>query len=136
MGRRPDRRFDRALDTTLDQMDSWVVRPRSLTVSDARGQGASLRVTRHPEQGKVVVSHWRDDLCVASTPIEVGELPALIGVLADALGDAVRSIDRAPNDAVQRRRLLDAIKQWLRPHLAQIIDLRPLRQETENKGAG
>ena len=52
------------------------MRPRSLTIPDARGSGAYLRVTRHPEQRKVVISHWRDDVCVASTPVELVEVPS------------------------------------------------------------
>ena len=63
--------------------------PRRLSIPDARGQGATLRVTKHPEQRKIVLSHWRDGVCVASTPVELTEVPALIGVLADALGDAI-----------------------------------------------
>jgi hypothetical protein len=55
------------------------MRHRSLSIPDARGQEVHLRVTRHPEQRKVVLSHWRDGLCVSSTPVEVGEVPALIG---------------------------------------------------------
>jgi len=109
------------------------MRPRSLTIPDARGQAASLRVTRHPEQRKVVISHWRDDVCVASTPIEMGELPALIGVLADALGDAVRSGDSSPANTSLDTRLLDRIKRWLRPRLAQIVDLRPSRDQVNER---
>ena len=48
--------------------------PNRLHIPDARGQGASLRVTRHPDQRKVVLSHWRDGVCVASTPIELSEV--------------------------------------------------------------
>jgi hypothetical protein len=93
-------------------------------------------VTRHPEQRKVVISHWRDEVCVASTPIEMGELPALIGVLADALGDAVRSGDSSPADASLDTRLLDRIKRWLRPRLAQIVDLRPSHDQVANERTG
>lgn len=98
------------------------MRVRRLTIPDARGQGASLRVTRHPEQRKVVLSHWRDGVCVASTPVELGEIPVLIGVLADALGDGVRSDDLSP--AVTKPHLLAMVKAWLRPRLAQVVELR------------
>ena len=63
--------------------------PKSVTIQDARGNGASFRVTRHQAERKVVLSQWRGGVCVASTPIELGDIPALIGILADALGDAV-----------------------------------------------
>jgi len=92
--------------------------PNRLTIPDARGRGASLRVTRHSEQRKIVVSHWRDGLCVASTPIELSEVPALIGVLADALGDAVDTSRRIPVAPSQKASLLSAVRGWLRPKLA------------------
>jgi hypothetical protein len=93
-------------------------------VPDARGQGASLRVTGHPEQRKVVLSHWRDGLCVASTPVELSEVSALIGVLADALGDAIDAAAPAPV-APRRRAPIAAVLRWLRPTPAQVVDLRP-----------
>jgi hypothetical protein len=98
--------------------------PRRLSIPDARGQGATLRVTKHPEQRKIVLSHWRDGVCVASTPVELREVPALIGVLADALGDAV---DVAPQEIVappRRSSVLHVVRNWLRPRLAQITELR------------
>jgi hypothetical protein len=101
------------------------MQPRSLTIPDARGSGAYLRITRHPEQRKVVISHWRDDLCVASTPVELVEVPALIGVLADVIGDVVRSSDPLPANRGDSR-FLARIKAWLRPRLAQIVELRDM----------
>ena len=76
--------------------------PRRLSIPDARGQGATLRVTKHPEQRKIVLSHWRDGVCVASTPVELTEVPALIGVLADALGDAIDATPTAKQPAAER----------------------------------
>jgi hypothetical protein len=107
------------------------MRPSRLAIPDARGEGASLRVTRHPEQRKVVLSHWREGVCVASTPIELTEVPALIGVLADALGDA---IDRdVPLAGPSRLGLLERLRTWLRPHLAQITELRLVQPQDEEK---
>ena len=63
--------------------------PKTLTIPDARGNGASFRVTRHQAERKIVLSQWRDGVCVASTPIELSDVPALIGIFADALGEAV-----------------------------------------------
>src|ERR1700733_12573927 len=96
-------------------------------IPDARGDGASLRVTRHPEQGKVVLSHWRDGLCVASTPIELSEVSALIGVLADALGDAIDASAPTPPPVSRHRSVLASVRQWVRPALAQITELRVVR---------
>lgn len=102
--------------------------PNRLTIPDARGRGASLRVTRHSEQRKIVVSHWRDGLCVASTPIELSEVPALIGVLADALGDAVDTSGRTWVAPPQRASLPSAVRGWLRPKLAHVTELRSVRE--------
>ncbi len=71
-----------------------------------------------------MLSHWRDGICVASTPVELDELPELIALLADALGDAAR---RPESSAVAsgpvRPGVLAKLKMWLRPHLAQIVEL-------------
>lgn len=109
------------------------MRPRSLSIPDPRGQGAVLRVTKHPEQRKVVLSHWRDGVCVASTPVDVSEVPGLIGVLVDAMGDV---LDRTSHDralAAQRASVLSSIRRWLRPKLAQITELRLVRQSSDEK---
>ncbi len=63
--------------------------PKTLTIPDARGNGASFRVTRHQAERKIVLSQWRGGVCVASTPIELSDVPALIGIFADALGESV-----------------------------------------------
>jgi hypothetical protein len=112
------------------------MRPNRLSIPDARGQGASLRVTRHPEHGKVVLSHWRDGLCVASTPIELTEVSALIGMLADALGDAIDVPSKAPAELTPRPSLLAAIRHWLRPKLAQITEIRLVRESSDEQEIG
>jgi hypothetical protein len=105
---------------------------RTVALRDARGQGASLRVTRHPEQGKVVLSHWRDGVCVASTPVEIGELPELIALLADALGDAVRLGESSPVQPRAHARLLAKLRSWMQPRLAQIVELRAVARDNAN----
>jgi len=87
-----------------------------------------LRITRHSEQRKIVVSHWRDGLCVASAPIDLTEVPALIGLLADALGDAVDTAGRTPVAPPQRGSFLAAVRGWLRPKLAHVTELRLVRE--------
>lgn len=105
--------------------------PRSLSIPDSRGRGATLRVTRHPEQNKVVLSHWRDGVCVASTPIDLTEVSALIGVLADALGDAIDLTSTATGTASRGAQLLAELRAWLKPRLAQIVELRAPRDATD-----
>lgn len=105
--------------------------PKRIGISDARDNGASLRVTRHPRQRKVVLSHWRDGVCVASTPVDIEELPGLIGVLVGALGDAASvsdppaSMDPTPSTWSKRR-------SRFRPTVATVVHLplvRDLRWE-------
>ena len=110
------------------------MQPRRLSIPDARGQGATLRVTKHPEQRKIVLSHWRDGVCVASTPVELTEVPALIGVLADALGEA---IDATPTESSPppKGSLLSVIRSWLRPKLAQVAELRLVRDPARDEQA-
>jgi hypothetical protein len=110
--------------------------PRRLSIPDARGHGATLRVTKHPEQRKVVLSHWREGVCVASTPVDLSEVPALIGVLADALGDAIGGRQNPSAAAPRTGSLLSVARRWLRPRLAQITELRLVRDSSGVERAG
>jgi hypothetical protein len=111
--------------------DTGGVRPNRLTIPDARGHGATLRVTRHPEQGKVVLSHWREGVCVASTPIELSEVSGLIGVLADALGDAIDTSTPAGTTPARPPSVVGIVRNWIRPKLAQVTELRLVRNPRE-----
>ena len=125
----------RALDNRSARVHTQLVGalPKRLNIPDARGHGASLQVTRHPEQQKVVLSHWRDGICVASTPVDLAELPALIGVLAEALGDAAAMapspITESPPSPSLRHRLMARF----RPTFAKIVEL-PHRHPHEGDG--
>lgn len=62
-----------------------------LSISDARGGDATLRVTWHAPQRKVVLSHWHGPVCTASSAIEVEKVPQLVSSLVAALGQAAVS---------------------------------------------
>ena len=109
---------------------------RSLSIPDSRGHGSTLRVTRHPEQNKVVLSHRRDGVCVASTPIDLTDVSALIGVLADALSDAIdmtSPVSGAPSRGIQ---LLTELRAWLKPRLAQVVELRTAKGVADRTHTG
>jgi hypothetical protein len=55
----------------------------------------------------VIVSHWRDNVCVATTPVGVNEIAALVGLLVGALHDAAAGVPafEEPGDQAGRRRL-------------------------------
>ena len=55
---------------------------------DARGDDRSLRVSWHAEADMVVLSLWKDDTCVGSFRLGVGDVPALVEVLRACLQDA------------------------------------------------
>jgi hypothetical protein len=106
----------------------------SLTIPDARADGASMRVTWHPDRRKVVVSHWRDQVCVATTPIELSEVPGLISVLVDALGEAIND-PAAQVSPETRESLLTKIAHWLTPRVASVTEL-PLGSSPRLAGQG
>ncbi len=71
---------------------------RSAVVPDARGEGRALRATWHHEAGVVVLSMWRDNVCVATVPLEPEDVPALLEILAAGLADGY-DITRHPRSA-------------------------------------
>lgn len=59
---------------------------------DARGGDRALRVSWHEEQGLVILSLWRDNVCAGSFRLSIDEVPDLIELLRAGL---VRSYDSA-----------------------------------------
>lgn len=55
---------------------------------DARGADRALRVSWHTEADLVVLSMWRDNLCVGSFRLAIDEVPGLIAFLSSGLGSA------------------------------------------------
>ena len=55
---------------------------------DARGADRALRVSWHTEADLVVLSMWRENLCVGSFRLAIDEVPDLIAFLSSGLGSA------------------------------------------------
>lgn len=55
---------------------------------DPRHPGRRLRVSRHPGDGAVVVSLWRDEVCTGSFRLGVDAAAALAAELTAALVEA------------------------------------------------
>lgn len=72
-----------------------AVAGRSAVVPDVRGEGRALRTTWHHEAGVVVLSVWRDNVCVATTRLSPDDAAALVAALSDGLADGYR---RVPGD--------------------------------------
>lgn len=65
---------------------------------DARGGDRALRVSWHSESDVVVLSLWRDNVCVGSFRLAVDEVPDVIDLLREGL-------DAAYDAAARRRRI-------------------------------
>ncbi|MFZ5850699.1 MAG: hypothetical protein ACOYY2_04820 [Actinomycetota bacterium] len=55
---------------------------------DARGSERRLRVSWHSEQGLVVLSLWRGEICAGTFRLPVEDVPALVDLLESGLADA------------------------------------------------
>ncbi|PKW25532.1 hypothetical protein [Phycicoccus duodecadis] len=69
---------------------------RTAVVPDVRGEGRALRATWHHEAGVVVLSIWRDNVCVATTRVDPDEVPTLVDVLVAGLGEGYRTPSTTP----------------------------------------
>lgn len=59
--------------------------PPRVVVPDRRPGDRSLRVTWHADTQTVVFSHWVEGLCVASTPVSVGDATEVARFLTEVL---------------------------------------------------
>jgi hypothetical protein len=65
---------------------SWAYGNR-VFIEDSRDNGTFLRVTWHPEGQQLVVSHWRDEVCLAATRDDPARTPDLIALFVRGLGE-------------------------------------------------
>ena len=67
--------------------------PARGAVFDGRDvRGRALRVSAHPELGRVVVSIWQDDRCVATVRLAESDVPDLVRSLTESLLPAETAI--------------------------------------------
>lgn len=50
--------------------------------------GRTLRVSSHPEQGRVVLSIWQDSVCRATFRLAPEDVPAFVDLLSSTSGPA------------------------------------------------
>jgi len=55
---------------------------------DLRGDGRSLRATWHQEQQVVILSLWRNNVCVSTFRLAADDVPDLIAMLRHGLDEA------------------------------------------------
>lgn len=101
----------------------------AVEISDIRKRGRVLRLSWHVSRRAVVVSQWRDGVCVASTPIELADVPDVVNLLVQALSEGAKTgaTPTAPTVASLRADIGSIARSWLRPHLASIVALSPNR---------
>lgn len=68
-------------------MLTWRTAERA-TIEDARRNGNLLRVTWHEAEQRFAVSHWRDNVRIAATQVEVQDAAPMVGVLVDGPASA------------------------------------------------
>lgn len=59
--------------------------PTGAAYLDTRGDDRSLRVTWHHDEGVVVMSLWRDNVCANTFRLAEADVPALIAALSAGL---------------------------------------------------
>jgi N-acyl-L-homoserine lactone synthetase len=55
-------------------------------IADRRGQGRGVRVSAHEEAGFLVLSTWKEGLCVGTVRLLPDEAAELVSGVAEALG--------------------------------------------------
>ena len=111
---------------------------RRLFLPDVRGEERYLRVTWHRDSSTLVFSHWRGDVCVASTPISLNDASRLIGLVVGALKEAAAypaktDAKSQPNEPTTAPGLVGFLHRRLRPQLAQVVRLPERRREAGSK---
>jgi len=66
---------------------------RGSTLLGRDAAGRRLRVSSHPDAGRVVLSIWQDDVCRATLRLAEEDVPELVKMLSSSLirSDAVES---------------------------------------------
>lgn len=82
-------------------------------LSDRRDTSCYLQVTAHPGRHAVTLSHWQGRVCVASTVVDIDDVPELVSVLTASLAQAAAAAatqpDRRPILAIAAERLRERI---------------------------
>jgi hypothetical protein len=81
-----DDRRRQAQDAAMDGVAPLPV--NGVVCLDQRDAGRTLRVSWHHELGAVVLSIWRDNLCVATSQVNTHDVPALVNALVAGLAGA------------------------------------------------
>ena len=94
-------------------------------ISDPRPGDRYLRASWHAGRRVVVISQWRDGVCVATTPVGLSDIPRLVELLVRALHEAAResATTAQPTVASLRRDAVAILRGWLRPKLAPVVDM-------------
>ena len=79
-----------------------------MVFSDLRGDGRMLRATWHQERQVVVLSLWRDNVCVNTFRLAADEVPDLIALLCQGLDEAYEAARGRVERVENLRRIFQA----------------------------
>ncbi|MGZ4590184.1 MAG: hypothetical protein ACXV3C_00845 [Actinomycetes bacterium] len=79
--------LDRDLRSHLDAALADALPAHGEVIADARGGGRWLRVTWHHEADVVVLSQWREGLCVGTVRLARADVPLMVNALVEGLAD-------------------------------------------------
>lgn len=128
----PPSPLDKAASSS-DNRSVGKVAGKHLWIADARGSGAGLRVTWHADRQTLVLSHWRDDACVASTRVDLTEVPKLITMLVEALGQAALTTRPDGQERPERRSVIATIRRRFGSKAAPVTELHPAKPQPEGR---
>jgi hypothetical protein len=126
-----------------------------LVLRDQRGDQRYLRMSWHQQTRSVVVSHWVDGACMATTRVALADIPKLTTFLVHALHNASSApptVTVGPSGTVELLTSLlhlDRAATWAKAHadrlrarvvaptrVASVVPLRPAGQATSQPGHG
>lgn len=88
---------------------------------DARDDGRSMEVSWHSEEGVLIISLWHGSICRATFRLPIEEAPVLIQAIADAQGNADRSM--SASNRTDGPSLPETRRRRVRKHIAEIVTL-------------
>ena len=83
-----------------------------------------MRASWHAESRSIVLSHWSDDVCTASSRVALAAAPRLIGFIVDSLHHAATvpvpgaAAAPAPGSRSPVLRFVEETRAWLRRRMA------------------
>jgi hypothetical protein len=96
----------------------WFVAGNRVLIEDDRSNGTFVRMTWHPESRVIVVSHWRDDVCLAATRVPVEAASDVVGLFVKAMSDSMQTPGSTPQLDTPSNSWVERVRRSLHERLA------------------